>query len=345
MYDLFFIDQGTPTSDHRWKELKNKFPHAQKRLTVQEALKDTFTKFAWIVDDDCLIDYDFSYSVPEWDSQYIHRFLQDKRTYLGIYLIPKKTEITNREWQYQFFTGKTKDIDINATYSIPSDIVFISYNESFADENYAKLLQQYPMVKRVHGVKGIHQAHIEAAKLVTTPMFWVVDADAALVDNFKLEYYVPKHDRDVVHVWRSRNPINNLEYGYGGVKLLPTKLTLEVDVNSADMTTSISKKFKAMEEVSNITAFNTDPFNTWKSAFRECVKLASQVIKKQNTTESLERLDAWCSLNENVEYGYYGYLGAIMGRKYGEENKENNDAIKMINDFNWLKERFDARQE
>ena len=40
------------------------------------------------------------------------------------------------------------------------DIVFISYQEPNADENYNKLLKRFPLAKRVHGVKGIHQAHI-----------------------------------------------------------------------------------------------------------------------------------------------------------------------------------------
>ena len=44
------------------------------------------------------------------------------------------------------------------------DIVFISYQEPNADENYDKLKERFPLAKRVHGVKGIHQAHIEAAK-------------------------------------------------------------------------------------------------------------------------------------------------------------------------------------
>ena len=44
------------------------------------------------------------------------------------------------------------------------DIVFISYNELAADDNYALLKARFPMAKRVHGVKGIHQAHIKAAK-------------------------------------------------------------------------------------------------------------------------------------------------------------------------------------
>ncbi len=343
MYDMFFIDQGTPGALDRWHQLKNKFPHAQKRTSVQAALSDTFTKFAWIIDDDCLIDYKFDYLIPEWDNQYIHRFLQDREKYLGVYLIPKKTQITNREWQYQFFTGMTKDLDINATYSIPSDVVFISYNESFADINYKKLLQRYPQSKRIHGVKGIHQAHIEAAKLVNTPMFWAIDADADLEDSFQVNYYVPKHDRDVVHVWRSKNPINDLEYGYGGVKLLPTKLTLEVDITSPDMTTSISKKFKAMPEISNITAFNTDPFNTWRSAFRECVKLASKKIHGQISQESEERLSIWCTKGLEKEFGKYALDGANCGKSFGLKWQEDPIELAKINDFEWLKEYFDAR--
>lgn len=345
MYDLFFIDQGTPLCLTRWQLLKEKFPHAQKRASVQEALRNSFTKFVWIVDDDCNIDYAFDYVVPEWDSQYIHRFLQDNISYLGVYLIPRGTQITNREWQYQFFTGKIKDLQINATTSIATDVVFISYNESFADTNYETLLKACPRAKRVHGVTGIHQAHIAAARQVTTPMFWVVDADAELVDNFSFDYYVPKHDRDIVHVWRSRNPINDLEYGNGGVKLLPTKLTIQVDVTSPDMTTSISKKFKAMNDISNITAFNTDPFTTWRSAFRECAKLSSRTIIGQVNDETQHRLDVWCSAGLDAQFGNYAISGAIAGREYGVTHKDNIAALKHINDYKWLEEQFNARHK
>jgi hypothetical protein len=344
MYDIFFIDQGTPGSLDRWDQLKYKFPHAQKTDTVQQAVDRTLTRFAWIVDDDCDVHYNFEYVVPKWDGEYIHRFKQNNENFLGIYLIPKKTQITNREWQYQFFTGRTKDIDVTASSQILSDIVFISYNEPFADVNYENLLKKYPGAKRVHGVKGIHQAHIAAAKLVTTPMFWAVDADAEILENFSLDYYVPKHDRDVVHVWRSQNPINNLEYGYGGVKLLPTQLTLDVDVNSSDMTTSISKKFKAMPEISNITAFATDPFNTWRSAFRECVKLASKRLHGQVDTESEQRLDIWCTVGKDAQYGKYALDGAGAGKLYGLKYQDSPADLAKINDFEWLKEQFDARR-
>jgi hypothetical protein len=215
------------------------------------------------------------------------------------------------------------------------DIVFISYNEPNAEENFLRLKERFPLVKRIDGVKGIHQAHIAAAKKCLTRMFWVVDGDAKVLNSFNFDYKVHDSELDFVHVWRSQNPVNGLEYGYGGVKLLPRKLTMNMDISSTDMTMSISSKFKAMEEVSNITAFNTDPFSTWRSAFRECCKLA--VI---NNDESLARLYFWCRLNTHIPYGAYAYMGAIQGKQYGEKNASNKEALSKINDFNWLQDQW-----
>jgi hypothetical protein len=213
------------------------------------------------------------------------------------------------------------------------DIVFISYNEPDADDNFASLKERFPLVKRINGVKGIHQAHIAAAKKAMTKMFWVVDADAVILNDFNFDYEVSEWDLDVVHVWRSLNPVVNLSYGYGGVKLLPKQLTIKMNTNTTDMTMNISSKFKAMDAVSNITAFNTDPFSTWRSAFRECCKLT--VI---NNEESLARLYLWCQLNEHVPYGAHAYMGALAGKSYGEKNASNTEALNKINDFIWLED-------
>jgi hypothetical protein len=223
------------------------------------------------------------------------------------------------------------------------DIVFISYNELQAEDNWNILREKFPYAMRIHGIKGIHQAHIEAAKKAFTPMIWIVDADACIVDEFDFSYVPNRTDRDAVHVWRSRNPINDLEYGYGGVKLFPRLATVNMDTSKADMTTSISTKFIPMEQVSNITAFNTDEFSTWRSAFRECCKLASAVIDRQRQDETDTRLAAWCSdTGRNRQFGDFAICGARAGRKYGVDNQGNINALKKINDFDWLKEQFDA---
>ena len=220
------------------------------------------------------------------------------------------------------------------------DIVFISYQEINSDANYAKLKERYPLTKRVHGIKGIHQAHIAAAKRCFTKMFWVVDADAVILNDFKFDYQVDQWSESTVHTWCSQNPINNLVYGYGGVKLLPRQLTVNMNVSKPDMTTSISNKFKSVDSISNITAFNTDPFNTWKSAFRECVKLSSRIIDRQNDIETQERLDVWCNVGIDKLFGKYAILGANQGREFGLKYKNDVEQLKLINDFEWLHEQF-----
>jgi hypothetical protein len=222
------------------------------------------------------------------------------------------------------------------------DIVFISYEEPTADENYQRLLNRFPMAKRIHGVKGIHQAHIAAAKRCFTKMFWVVDGDAHVLDDFNFDYKVDDRYLQHVHVWRSQNPINELVYGFGGIKLLPRTLTINMDTTKPDMTTSISRHFIPMPQVSNITAFNTDPFNTWKSAFRECTKLSSKIIDRQKSGETDERLTAWCEKGKEKPFGEYALQGARAGVEYGLANKGNVDSLKLINNFEWLKEKFDA---
>jgi len=217
------------------------------------------------------------------------------------------------------------------------DIVFINYQEPNADENYTALCKRFPNAKRVCGVKGIHQAHVAAAKKAFTKMFWVVDADARILEDFNFDYVVPEYDISAVHVWQSKNPINDLEYGYGGVKLLPRRLTLKMDLTKPDMTTSISDNFKAMNQISNVTAFNTDPFNTWKSAFRECAKLASKSIDRQNEDETNERLKTWTTVGHARDFGEYAIRGARAGMEFGLSNKSD---ISLINDFDWLHERF-----
>ena len=229
------------------------------------------------------------------------------------------------------------------------DIVFISYDEPKCDENYNKLLERFPRTKRIHGVSGIYKAHIEAAKLCTSDYFWVVDGDSEIVPEFNFDYVVGFYDYERVRVWRSINPINDLVYGYGGVKLLPRTSVLKkfnnyYTIEKPDMTTSISRNYEPIMVVSNITKFNTDPFTTWRSSFRECVKLSSRIINGQIDSETQNRLDIWASVGRDRDYGIYALAGAILGQKYGMHNSKNKEKLMKINDYNWLKEKYQENQ-
>ena len=350
MYDIFFVGQDN-IDNNAWNKFKQKFPNAQKvenAKTFNDVSSKSFTKHFWVVWDNITLKEDFKldYRIPKWDSEYVHVF-RNGEFFDGICIFPKNAKVLQREWDYRFFTNK-KELDIVASSPNLFDVAFISYFESNADKNFKKLLKKAPNAVWIKDVKGIHQAHIEAAKSCTTELFYIVDADAEILDDFNFNMQIPYYDfnaRKSVYVWRSRNPITDLEYGYGGVKLFPRQLTIDMDVNSPDMTTSLSNSFRAMEQVSNITAFNTDAFSTWKSAFRECCKLASRTIKGQNDDETDQRLSKWCSdYGRDRPFGDYAINGARAGRVYGVANSANPDALRLINDFDWLKEQFDAGQ-
>ena len=285
---------------------------------------------------------DGKYDHDRKENHSFKHLFNDAETYSnGIVLLSKDKIIGQREFKHRFLIEK-KEHDRLASKHHAYDVVFISYNEPNANENYNKLLDTCPRAKRVHGVKGIHQAHINAAELCDTDMIWVIDGDAVIENNFNFDLVMSSYDIDCVHVWRSLNPINNLEYGNGGVKLLPRQLTLDMNINTSDMTTSISKKFKAMNTVSNTNSFNTDEFATWRSAFRECCKLSSRSIERQYEEETKLRLDTWCSVGVEKPFGTYAIKGAQAGRLYGETNKNNPEALNKINDFDWLQEQFNG---
>ena len=312
------------------------------------ALETSTTEMFYIIPPTVTVCKDFMFDdyfehSNTFDRRINHVFLNGK-FHDGIILCSKYAKISKREWYFKFIANK-KEVDIQASTPNPYDIVFISYQEPNADENFENLKTRFPdrVIHRVHGVKGIHQAHIEAAKVCNTPMLYIVDGDAVVVDDFNFDWQVPAWQYNHVHVWRSKNPVNGLVYGYGGIKLFPRHETLNMDISKPDMTTSISDKFVAMPKVSNITAFNTDAFNAWKSAFRECAKLSSKVIDRQKSKETNERLKTWCMyMIPDTPFGEDALQGAKAGTAYGTRNKGDVQALKNINDFDWLKEKFNG---
>ena len=310
-----------------------------------QAIETSTTEMFYIIPPTITVCKDFMFDdyfehSNTFDRRINHVFLNGEY-HDGVVLCSKKLKISKREWHFKFIAGK-KENNTVASVPNPYDVVFISYQEPDADTNYANLLKKVPMAKRVHGVKGIHQAHIQAAMLCNTPMFWIVDGDAKIVDDFNFDYQVPAWQYNHVHVWRSKNPVNGLVYGYGGIKLFPRQETIDMDISKPDMTTSISDKFVAVKTVSNITGFNTGEFETWKSAFRECCKLSSKVIDRQKDVETNKRLKIWTSIGRDKPFGEYALRGAKAGMLYGTTHKGDVAALKKINDFEWLEEQFDG---
>ena len=213
------------------------------------------------------------------------------------------------------------------------DVIFISYKEPNADENWRRVLEKAPWAKRVHGVEGIFNAHKAAAKLAKTDMFFVVDGDAWLVDDWEFDFQPGIFDRDCAYVWSSINPVNDLIYQNGGVKLFSKRILMKQRKwTTLDMFTGIMPKIKAENKVSCVTSFNVDEFSTWRSAFRECVKL---YISNQ-----MGKLNSWLDSDVDKPYGEYAVLGAEAACQFAKEYEGNQEALLNINNYNWLENHF-----
>lgn len=223
------------------------------------------------------------------------------------------------------------------------DIIFLTYNETNAEENWQELKEKFPWSKRVHGIKGIMNAHIECARKALTKNFYVVDGDNKIKEGWYFDYKPPYGKEEFVHVWRCENPVNGLIYGYSGVKLFNKKQLLSIKDMNVDFTMSTNKGFVKMEECISETHFNTSPFESWKSSFRECAKLANEFNDKHNNNlkENKERLETWCNyVKDNIEFKDYILDGARRGREFGYNSGKNSNKLNLINDFDYLQELF-----
>lgn len=179
------------------------------------------------------------------------------------------------------------------------DVFFLSMGEEGSEENWQRLLEFAPKAKRVKDVVGVFNAHRACAVLSTTDNFWVVDADAWIVDDFDFTW---EPNPDIVHwnipepqcinIWKSINPVNTLSYGYGGVKLFPREPFIKKHTWEIDMSTSLADVTISRDSVSCETRFNRTPESAWIGAFRECAKLSSLSIIKLRIRKSIAKQEA-----------------------------------------------------
>lgn len=218
------------------------------------------------------------------------------------------------------------------------DVFFISFGERCAEAHWKIVQERAPHAKWIANVIGIRKAHIKAAQQSKTEYFWVVDADNELLPEFKFNLSIDRRT-PTSYFFHSRNPVNGLEYGHGGIKLLHKFSVLKSSDDYFDFTTSITEKNVVIPIVASINKFNETEFSTWRTAFRESVKLSSEIIQNQNSEETRSRLSVWLTVGIGL-YGEYSIKGALAGNQFYKENNQSKEKLKSINNFSWLEEKF-----
>jgi len=220
------------------------------------------------------------------------------------------------------------------------DIVFLSYDELNAEENYKIISDRFPRTKRVHGVEGMDNALKEAARQSDTEWYYAVFAKTALHEDFDFSFKPDRFQEPKHYIFHAKNMMNGLEYGHMGIVLYNKNIILGMtDDFGIDYT--MSAEHEVIPTVSANAVFNSSPYQTWRTAFRECSKLA-QFNAETPSIDSEYRLDVWTTQAKG-EYAEWCLNGANDGVEYYKQNAGNNTELMKAFRWDWLREYFVAK--
>jgi hypothetical protein len=213
------------------------------------------------------------------------------------------------------------------------DVVFISNGEPMAEDNWKNLKSICPRAKRSDGVDGREAAYKAAAKLSLTPWFYAVFAKTEVLPTFNFDYQPDRMQEPKHYIFHSRNPLNGLEYGAMNINLYNKQLVLDT---KPGLDFTLSALHTVVPICASISRFNTDPWITWRSAFREVLKLKLEVDQGAGI-ELQHRLRVWCKRAEgdNAEYCLQGANDAL---EYYNSVNGDYEMLKLSFDWPWLQD-------
>ena len=251
-------------------------------------------------------------------------------------IVPKeiKKYVTNELYEYPYITKSSR-----LSVSKPLDIVFLSNGESCAEENYQHLVKTTTGLNnniiRVDGINGRVQAYHAAANASNTTWFFTVFAKLKVNSKFNWGWQpdrlqIPKH-----YIFNATNPLNGLVYGHQGMIAYNKKLVLNNMGSGLDFTQD--DDHAVVDINSGLATYNTDAFSTWRTAFREAIKL-----RMQTDQISKERLEIWLTKAEG-DYAEYSINGAQDAISYFKEVKADFSKLRLSYEWDWLQQYYNNK--
>jgi hypothetical protein len=250
-------------------------------------------------------------------------------------MVPDQARSQIRTEIYDYPRIQTQD---RTTPSRPLDIVFISNGEPVAEDNYQHLVECCHRhgvpntIRRVQDVAGRVASQHAAAHLAETSWYFLVNGKVRVRENFDWSWQpdrlqLPKH-----YIFTVTNPVNGLEYGHQAIVANNRDLTLNTTVRGLDFT--LASLHESVDINCGVAVYNTDPWTTWRTAFREAIKL------RCNTDDvSKYRLRVWTQLADG-EHGEWSIRGAQAGVAYWESVQGDPDQLMHSYDWDWIKQYY-----
>lgn len=265
------------------------------------------------------------------------RVARDLSTDKSTSLIPRdiKKYINTQVYDYPYLdVTKTR----NVRHTPDLDIIYISNGEPdeqkwFENAEY----QSNRNVKWIRGVNGRTAAYQAAARASESDWFFTVFAKLEVLGSEFPWHWQPDYWQGPKHyIFNARNPVNGLEYGHMGMIAYNKSLVLANNDPGIDFT--LSQPHTTVPILSGIAHYNQDAWTTWRTAFREVIKLKHFMVT-QPTLETEHRLNVWLTVAEG-QYSEYSLIGAADAVKYYDSVNGDYERLKLSFEWAWLSHQF-----
>lgn len=268
------------------------------------------------------------------------RLIRDCSVDKSTSLVPRdaKQYIKTQVYDYPYLNTEKER---NVKWTPDLDIIYISNGEP--DEKKWFEHTEYMSdrdVKWVKGINGRTAAYQEAARQSSTDWFFAVFAKLEVLGGNFNWHWQPDYWQEPKHyIFNSRNILNGLVYGHQGMIAYNKRLVLANNDPGIDFT--LSQPHESVPILSGTAHFNQDPWMTWRTAFREVIKL-KHFDATAPTVENSYRLKVWLTKAEgtNAEWCLKGAADAL---DYYESVNGDYNKLMFSFEWAWLRAYYDAK--
>lgn len=215
----------------------------------------------------------------------------------------------------------------------PLDIIFLSNNETGAERRYDRLCSVADReVKWIKGIDNRETALKIAAESSSTKWFLLFPGKLYADEDFDFDFQPVRHHSPKHYIFYAKNPVNDLVYGHQAAVCYNRQLVLDTQNHGLDFT--MSAAHDVVPIISGIAEYNSDIIMTWRTAFRESIKLCAE-----NSKESLERLTIWRTQAKG-NHCEWSVIGAQDGIEFYQSVNGNFESLIKSFSWDWLHEYY-----
>jgi len=246
-------------------------------------------------------------------------------------IVPRETAVHVRTQLYDY---PYIDLRQRALSNEPLDVVFISNGEPNWGKNlnHARRLcyRNRNRFRHVQGINGRVAAYHAAAQVSKTAWFFAVFAKLEVDENWDWNWQPDRMQQPKHYIFHARNPVNGLVYGHQAMIAYNRELALANTGQGLDFT--LDQPHEVVPIVSGTAYYAVSPWQAWRTAFREVIKLRHSLPDVENEY----RLNRWLESPNDGTNSDWSAWGAQDAMEYYDKVGGDFDQLRKSYEWDWL---------